>query len=201
MDATGIILVGGKNLRYGKNKAFEKISGVTLFERVVKIVQRITDDVVVVRAKKSDILPPTPNLRFIEDEFNETGPLGGIYSGLKAAKYELGLVVATDMPFLSLPLLNHLIGSADNHDIVIPRLKNDMLEALHAVYRKSCLPLMRDQLESGNLQIRLLLCKLDIRYVDEEECRRYDPDLLSFFNINRPADYDLALKIAYQDNS
>jgi molybdenum cofactor guanylyltransferase len=201
MKATGIILAGGKNLRYGKNKALDKIGGITLFELVADKLHNVTDDIVVVTAKNTNVLPRLSFARFIEDEYFEKGPLGGIYSGLKAAKYDLGLVVATDMPFLSVPLLNYLINCADGYDVVMPRLKNDMLEALHAVYRKTCLSLIKEQLETGRLQIRPILCKFNIRYVGEDECRRFDPDLNSFFNINRPSDFERAQKIESQSQN
>ena len=198
MNTTGIILAGGKNLRYGRNKALEKIGGITIFERIANKLHIITDDIVVVTAKNSNVLPPLPFVRFVEDEYFEKGPLGGIYAGLQTVKYDIGLVVATDMPFLSVPLLKYLISSADNYDVVIPRLRNNMLEAVHAVYRKTCLSLIKEQLENGRLQIRPILCKLNTRYINEEECRRYDPELNTFFNINRPSDFDRAQKIESQ---
>jgi len=35
-----------------------------------------------------------------------------------------------------------------------------------------------------------------VRYIEEEECRQFDPELLSFFNINHEADLKRAGKLA-----
>jgi molybdopterin-guanine dinucleotide biosynthesis protein A len=46
MDVTGIILVGGKSLRFGRNKAIEKIAGMTLVERVIRRMSVITHEII-----------------------------------------------------------------------------------------------------------------------------------------------------------
>jgi molybdopterin-guanine dinucleotide biosynthesis protein A len=46
MDVTGIILVGGKSLRFGRNKAIEKIAGMTLIERVIKQLPPINHEII-----------------------------------------------------------------------------------------------------------------------------------------------------------
>jgi molybdopterin-guanine dinucleotide biosynthesis protein A len=39
-----------------------------------------------------------------------------------------------------------------------------------------------------------LLEHVNVRYLDEEEVRQFDPAGASFFNINTPADYQEALR-------
>jgi molybdopterin-guanine dinucleotide biosynthesis protein A len=48
MDITGIILAGGKSLRFGRNKATEKIAGMTLVERVIDHLSSITHEIILV---------------------------------------------------------------------------------------------------------------------------------------------------------
>jgi molybdopterin-guanine dinucleotide biosynthesis protein A len=45
MDVTGIILVVGKSLRFGRNKAIEKIAGMTLIERVIRQLPPINHEI------------------------------------------------------------------------------------------------------------------------------------------------------------
>jgi len=195
MEATGIILAGGKNRRYGRPKSLEIFEGKTLIERAVNKISKITGDIVVVTANEETNLPQMPSVRIVKDEYFEMGPLGGIFTGLKAAKFELGLVVATDMPFLSVPLSIHLLESAVGYDIVVPRHGDESLELLHAVYRKTTLSSIKNTLDNNRLRIRIILSELKVKYVDEAECRRYDPELRSFFNINYPSDLEKALKM------
>ena len=48
------------------------------------------------------------------------GPLGGIYTALTASPRARTLIVACDLPYLSLPLLQRLAAPSDA-DLVIPR--------------------------------------------------------------------------------
>jgi hypothetical protein len=55
-------------------------------------------------------------------------------------------------------------------------------------------PLLEQQLARGELRPIYLFDKVRARRVDEEEIRRFDPEGLSFFNMNTPEDYSAALK-------
>jgi molybdopterin-guanine dinucleotide biosynthesis protein A len=43
-------------------------------------------------------------------------------------------------------------------------------------------------LTKNRLKIQLFLKKMRVRTISEERLRRFDPQLISFFNINSPAD-------------
>ena len=196
MDVTGIVLAGGKNLRLGRNKAIEKVGGVTLIGRVVERLQQVCGDIIIVNATTPKELPELPGTRSVTDLYAEGGPLGGIYAGLTASRTDLNIAVACDMPFLSVKLLRHMLELADGYDAVVPRLQNGMIESLHCVYKRSCIPAMKARLDSGRLKIHALLQELKVRYIEEGECQQYDSELLSFFNINRQTDLDLAALLA-----
>ena len=44
-DVTGVILAGGKSRRMGNNKAFLKVGGIPLIERVSGVLSRIFENV------------------------------------------------------------------------------------------------------------------------------------------------------------
>ena len=88
------------------------------------------------------------------------------------------------MPFLNKELLHYIIMLSSGYDAVIPCLDNGKIEPLHAVYSRVCLDIVRELLEGKDWKIASLLDRLKVRYVSEEECYKYDPELLSFFNIN-----------------
>jgi molybdopterin-guanine dinucleotide biosynthesis protein A len=199
MEATGIILAGGKNLRLGRNKALEIIGGKTVIERVIASLSRIVNTIIIVTADGKNHLMPLPDARFVADLYPGKGPLGGIYSGVSSSSTDLNIVVACDMPFLSTDLLQHMLELAHGFDAVVPRTRESLFEPLHAVYSRNCLPVIKSHVESGKLSIRAFLAEVKVRYIEEDECRRYDPELLSFFNMNRQADYERALKIAERD--
>jgi molybdopterin converting factor small subunit len=63
------------------------------------------------------------------------------------------------------------------------------------VYRRSVLPLLEDQLARGLLRPIYLFDHVRTCTVDEDEIRRFDPDGLSFLNMNTPDDYEEALRL------
>jgi molybdopterin-guanine dinucleotide biosynthesis protein A len=196
MEVTGIILAGGKNLRLGRNKALEKIGGVTVIERVVSRLTPIVSQLIIVTADGKNHLIHIPSAKFKADVYPGKGPLGGIYSGLSASRTEKNIAVACDMPFLSTTLLKHMLELAPGFDAVVPKNKSSLFEPLHAIYSRTCLPVIKSHLDAGQLSIRAFLAEVRVRYIEEVECRQYDPDLLSFFNINRQSDLEQAQKLA-----
>lgn len=124
--------------------------------------------------------------------------LGGIYTGLVYSTSFHNLVVACDMPFLNVDLLRYMIDLSPDFDAVIPRI-GDLKEPLHAVYSTNCLPQMERLLKEGNLKIADILDSVRVRYVEENEINRFDPEHLSFFNINTEADLERARMLASQE--
>lgn len=200
---TAVILAGGRSRRLGRDKAVEPFDGEPLIRRVIRraaagVNARAGDVVVVVDSPaRAAALPLEPEQRTAVDAFPGNGPLGGIYTGLAAARTEWSLAVACDLPFLSIPLLRYMAGLRDGVDIVAPVI-NGRPEPTHAFYSRRCQPAIAARLQAGRLKAADLFSDVDVtvRYIDETEIRRFDPELLSFFNINRPADLARALELA-----
>ena len=121
--------------------------------------------------------------------------MGGIYTGLTLSDSFYNLVVACDMPFLNQALLRYMIRLSANFDLVVLRL-DSMVEPLHAIYSKDCLAPMEGLLGQGNLKVTDLFPVVRTRYVEAEEIDRFDPEHLSFFNINTEADLEMARELA-----
>jgi molybdopterin-guanine dinucleotide biosynthesis protein A len=87
-----------------------------------------------------------------------------------------------------------MINITEDNDLVAYRNKMD-LEPLHAVYSRNCLPIFEEIMQK-NLRIIELVQHVKVRYLNSEEIKRYDPENLSFFNINTEADLSVSNKIA-----
>ena len=198
MEIGCVVLAGGKGLRLGRdNKASATIDGESLLQRVVSSLSFLNSDIIVVIAKGQQ-LPPLadyPKLRIVTDAYVAKGPLVGIYSGLLASDSFYNLVVACDMPFLNRNLIGYMLEISADFDLVIPRL-GDMVEPLHAVYSMNCLRAIEKLLDSGNLKTGSLLNRVRVRYVEAGEIDRFDPEHLSFFNINTEAELRGAEELA-----
>ena len=77
-------------------------------------------------------------------------------------------------------------------DVVVPFIE-DRYQPLHAVYRKRVAPLLKEQLDRGELRPIFLYDKVRTRKVTEVEMHPHDPESLSFLNMNTPEDYQAAL--------
>jgi molybdopterin-guanine dinucleotide biosynthesis protein A len=194
---TGLILLGGKSSRYGSNKALVEIDGVRLVDRVAGVMKSIFHRLILVTNTPEEYA--YLQIPMVEDLIKGLGPMGGVYTGLMTLSDELGFFVACDMPFLSESLIRHMVDVRDDFDAVVPRM-DWMLEPLHALYSKKCLSVIQEAIEQHQHQIVKCLAGMRVRYVDEKELRSWDPDLRSFFNINKPQDL-LGVRLKVDDHA
>ena len=188
-----IVLAGGEGKRLGTDKAFLQIGGRVLIEGIVEKMARIGDEVIIVT--NSPQRYGYLEARVVGDVYPGKGALGGIYSGLRAAHSHHSLVVACDMPFLDLRLLRYMILLSPGQDVVIPRV-GELTEPLHAIYSRRCLQPIERVLAGGSLKIIDFFPEVRVRYIEEQEIKLFDPQCLSFFNINTPADLEKARNLA-----
>ncbi len=196
--ATAVVLTGGKSSRMGRPKALLPFDGEPLIVHVVRALKKMFAETVVVAAPDQE-LPSLPAV-LVRDEVAYQGPVSGIYHGLKAATKEVCFVTSCDAPFLNLQLISQLLAQISDCDVVVPYWQQ-RFQPLHAVYRTSVLPLLKEQLERGELRPIFLYDKVRTRKIQEDEIRQLDPEGLSFLNMNSPAEYDAALQLWNKRNS
>jgi molybdenum cofactor guanylyltransferase len=190
-NASAIVLAGGRSSRMGTAKALLLFDGEPLIVHIVAALRQLFAEVVVVSAPGQD-LPAIP-ARLVRDDVAHQGPVGGIYYGLKALTNDVGFVTACDCAFLSPPLIAHLVSQISGHDVVVPYW-HDRFQPVHAVYRRSVLPMLEQQLARGELRPVSLFEKVRTRKIEHDEIRQFDPQGSSFFNMNTPDDYAEAVR-------
>ncbi|MDM8532275.1 molybdenum cofactor guanylyltransferase [Anaerolineales bacterium HSG25] len=182
------ILAGGQSKRMGQDKAFLKIDGLTIIERVIAQVTPLTDDLFI------STNSPEPyklfDLPLVADIYPNKAALGGIYSSIQAAKYDQVLIVACDMPLLNQALLNYLIMLAPTADIISPLIHPPQPETLHTIYSKTCLSAIESRLSVNRLRVIGFFNELSVRYVPPAEILPIDPNFHSFININTPEEWN-----------
>jgi molybdopterin-guanine dinucleotide biosynthesis protein A len=192
---SAIILAGGRSSRMGQAKALLPFAGEPLIAHIVRSLKDIFADVVVVLAPGQE-LPALP-VTLVRDEVAYQGPVSGIYHGLNAVKSDVSFVGSCDIPFLNLSLISYFFSHIDDHDVVVPYWEG-RYQPLFAIYRKSVTPYLHAQLQRGELRPIFLFDKVRTRKIEEEEIRRFDPEGLSFLNMNTPEDYQAALQRSRQ---
>ena len=113
----------------------------------------------------------------VPDRYPGAGPLAGLHVGLSAARCDLLLAVAGDMPFVNPALVAHLVEVMPGFDVAIPELPHPrtgepVKEPLHALYRRSCLTAVAARLAAGDRQMIGFLPDVRVRVVSPDEIRR-----------------------------
>jgi molybdopterin-guanine dinucleotide biosynthesis protein A len=184
MSVSVAVLVGGHSSRMGFNKAFAKIGGQPLIERVLARVKDLGDDVMLI-ANNPELYVHL-GVRIYPDVIPGKRSLGGIYTALHHANNDHALIVACDLPFLSRALMAYLISLCEGYDVVVPLNRRGLPEGAQAVYGKGCLETIHRRLGRDDLKVTGFYPEVHVRRVGDEEIDRFDPKRCSFINVNTP---------------
>ena len=189
-DVAAFILAGGKSTRMGTDKAFVTFDGRTLLSRALEAARSVTCNVRIV----GDPGKFTPFAPVVEDIFRECGPLGGIHAALRGSEFDLNLMLAVDLPFVSPSLLQFLIDRARDSAAAaatVPRTAHGW-QPLCAVYRRQFTYIAEKALRERRYKIDALFETARAQAIHEEELRAagFSPDL--FQNLNTPEDLAMA---------
>lgn len=183
-----VILAGGRSRRMGRDKAelmLDTEKQITFLERMCdemsffeeKLISVNKDQAANAFYRKFEKL----GFKLVVDEVPESGSIGGIYSALKAATSEALFVIACDMPFFMKETAEYIIDRWQNEDVCIYR--TDRPQPLTGIYRKSCVPVFREQILNKDYKILLAYDKVSVKYVDMP----MDDEI--FVNVNTMEEY------------
>jgi molybdopterin-guanine dinucleotide biosynthesis protein A len=192
LAVSSIILAGGKNSRFGQEKAFLRIGKTTIIEEQIHALSKIFDEIIIVTNKRFRY--KNLDVKVVTDIIPDSGPLGGLYSGLAVSSNIHCFLIGCDMPFVNLKLIKHMIDRIGEKDIIIPESTGGK-EALYAIYSINCLETIKHQVENGHLRLVDILKFHKVEYISNEDIKRLDPEEDSFYNVNSPSDYEQALRI------
>jgi len=181
-DLTGVILAGGQSRRMGQDKARMQISGRTLFEGALELLERVCATILIAGDRPDLARPGVPAL----PDIYPGSALGGLYTGLKAAATKWILVAPCDMPYPDLRIIERLLAFRTGYDAVVPRTPAGY-EPVFALYHKNCLPPMESMLQQNQYRIYDFYQRITIRYVDPPELPEgWERSLI---NLNTPEEF------------
>ncbi len=183
----GAILAGGRARRFdGRDKSRLVIDGISIIARQVQLLQRVTDEIFIVghdSERFADL-----GLRVVGDRVSGAGALGGIYTALESTSADRVLVIACDLPFLVVPLLQSLLALAESGDGAWVRTSRGP-EPLVACYRQSARARIHEAIAAGQLKAADLGLRLTMGELSEVDVAAFGaPDHL-LANLNTPEDY------------
>jgi molybdopterin-guanine dinucleotide biosynthesis protein A len=194
-DASGIVLAGGRSVRFGGDKLAALIDGRALLDRAVDPLAEICREVIVVvapgdRSRRKRWSTRLASIRVVQEIEAYRGPLAGLATGLEAAAFPLVLVVGGDMPMLVREVLELLLGSLATSDATAAVLgSGDRFQPLpEALRREPALAAVRDALDRGDRSLLALLEGVRVATVPEGAWRALDPDGATLLDVDVPAD-------------
>ncbi len=180
-----VVLAGGRSRRFGRDKAFIRVGKEFLITNLCDKLSQANFEIV--------LSGPQQRLSFfgypvISDQQPQAGPLPAVSSVWKQLCCERLLLLACDMPFISLPMIEALWRASRDCDIVLP-LKNVRPSPLPGVYSSRTAPICHDLVRRHRHDLKALLeVGLRVTYLEARELDRVDPNRESLWNINTQDD-------------
>ena len=174
-----MLLAGGASRRFGgRPKGLARLGGERIADRALAALRGASTRCLIV-ANDPDAPGWFPGERVVPDDRTGLGPLGGIETALRAAAGDPVLVVAWDMPFVSVELLRALRrhGEAGAIAVVPVHGAEAWAEPLCAWYSSAVLATCRALLDAGERRAAALFGALSSAATirDEELARFGDP--------------------------
>lgn len=168
----------------GRDKALFELDGRTMLDRTIALLRPHVREILVIGDPTKYTLH---NAMVVPDEQPDKGPLGGIVTAMKRARYVRVLVLACDMPAINDRLLVHLKRELDRDgDVALPRHQS-MIEPLAAAYHRHAIDTFEDCLRNNVLKMSDAIARVKPVYLDIEPGKDGWPVDL-FRNLNSPAD-------------
>ena len=176
----GAVLVGGSSQRFGSPKTNIVVGAERLLERTCRIMKQALGHTPMLVG--GDELP---------DEQPQLGPIGGLETALLRAKnqeYNSVIIVACDMPGITVPLVRWIAQHPSTAYAVVPKVSGK-LQPLFARYLTSFHPFVKEAISCNIRSLMDLLKKHPPQLIEEEELARHvESPRQQFANINTPND-------------
>ena len=151
-NITGIVLAGGKSSRMGSDKGLLKIDDTTFIERIIEAMKPLVNQIIIVSNN-----PEYDQFGYtrIEDDIKDSGPLAGLYSGLKHSNSEFNLILSCDIPLIKTEMLKMLVEADYKNNEVTQIECNGKTMPLIAIYQKKCMHKCLELLQQGERRLRI----------------------------------------------
>ena len=164
LDASAIILSGGKSTRLGQDKSLLPFHGIPLIAHIASQLKPMFRECVVSTndPEKYGLL----GLSMVVDLRPGQGSLMGIASSLGHVAGDLSFVIGCDIPTVDYRYVQQMVSLAEGFDIVMPRDAEGRFEPLFAVYRRNVRFAALEMLEAGERRIAALFDRVRVRFID-----------------------------------
>lgn len=186
---TAAILAGGKSTRMQTDKALLKLNDFTFLEYIVNALSGIFNEVIIISDHRERY--EHLNIPIYPDIYKEAGPLAGIHSAFLNTNSESLFIVTCDNPFIDPEAIRYLADLNSSDDVMVYSFAEN-IQPLFGVYRRTCFPMLIEQLEYKRLPALEFLKKVKTKFINPINLPFDIEDI--FININTIEDYKIMIK-------
>jgi molybdopterin-guanine dinucleotide biosynthesis protein A len=191
---TGIVLAGGRSVRFGRDKLAEPLGERPLLHHPILALAEVCDEVVVVLAPTVEA-PPMPtgvDVTIARDAEPDRGPLAGLAAGLAAATNEVSVVVGGDMPGLQPDVLREMVRACRETRAVAVALSDGGRERPLPIVvgTRPAQEAARRLLADDRRRLRDLLAEVRTVVIDEPTWTALDPERRTLVDVDEPSDLE-----------
>ncbi|WP_223034216.1 molybdenum cofactor guanylyltransferase [Hanstruepera marina] len=161
-NITGILLAGGKSSRMGTDKGMINFNGKTFVQHIIDAMQPLVSDVFIVSDNKE--YDKLGYLR-VDDSIKNSGPLAGLYAGLKYTKTDYNLVLSCDIPLIDTEILKVLTRSDYTNYDVVQIQSGEKTMPLIALYHKRCANKCLELIQNDERRLRKAVNQLHTKSI------------------------------------
>jgi len=184
-----LVLAGGRSRRMKKDKGLLNYHGKAQRAYAYELLQSLGIEQVYMSCRADQLNELSADFATLSDKLEGLGPFGGIASAFQAQPDAAWLVIACDLPFLSEKSLSYLISHRNPSKIATSFQSpvNEFPEPLITIWEPRSYPVLLHFLSMGYSCPRKVLINSDIELLQA-------PDGEELTNVNRPEEYEAALK-------
>ncbi|MBL4809636.1 MAG: molybdenum cofactor guanylyltransferase [Phycisphaerales bacterium] len=175
-----VVLVGGRSLRFGRDKLIEPVDGSPMVASPINTLRRIFGSRVAIVGRCNDQIATLAD-EVIDDPYPGMGPAGGICAALEHACSDI-FICAGDLISIDDQTIGAIINASTQDQSSLAFLaKSDRLHPTIGLYRSQCAPIFKDAIKQGKLKLGMVL--------DQQSICAVQVDPMAVRNINRPEDF------------
>ena len=165
-ELNGLVLVGGKSSRMGKDKSKLIYHGKEHSLFLADLLKEKDIETFLSVKEEKDLNYPQ-----IKDRFLDLGPFGAICSAFLQNPNKAYLVLATDLPFVDNELIDLLIKNRDTSKIAttVKGFSKQFPEPLIAIWEPKAYPILLNYLSQGISCPRKVLINSDVKIIEIDE--------------------------------
>ncbi len=183
---TGIVLAGGKSSRMGTDKGIIDLNGKRIVQHVLDALAPVVDKILIIANNNHYNNFGYPVYR---DIIKDSGPLGGIYTGLVNSNTEKNIVLSCDIPFITTQMINYIVAQSGEYEITIP-MHDGKQEPLCGTYSKKCASRFKKLLENKIWKMHEVLTLFATQQLGISSTNGVEQN---FVNINTPQDLTIQM--------